>query len=554
MDYTTVPRSLIYRERRSMEEFGAYEKESITRPLAEAMLRMDFIQHSDSEKRALWCMNTAFYICTMVLLEIDPRWRISKYKSIAMPKWNFRPEEFQILTLSLVGLLLSRLEEPLHLLSYKGKTRNHFVSLMLDEGEFNSTFRQLYDRLEADQYITGTIPNSTFNPRVIDKECIHDVMSDTVFNWVNFTKYWEERSIRDIVKCFGVSEDEKHNVIDMLRQSSHGFYSAGCNDRPKQVDAMLDNIDDEIHLQYNPEIDRTIVDKNGEQEELLDHKSYEKVRINQLIEENAKLREEIKQIKEYIKDPITIDDVNETLIVEEFGDSIDNDRKIVADASARVESGDSSVQQSAPKKIDESFGGNREDKLEDQKDRLMLELRGENDHLVREVNRLKLENDELHRKIEDGGNENRIGWIDWLDDVFDDRINAEKIFETISDTKYTELTIHCYWFVVFKVLSEISWIPNPKISSGRLLKWANSHFKYGWTGVSQFKFDDIDRRLKNTPISEWGENTMTTNQGIYYRKLADILNEKFVWRLPNGKIRDRDLYLKDPKNMINYGK
>ncbi len=537
-----------------MEEFGAYEKESITRPLAEAMLLMDFIQQSDSEKRALWCMNTAFYICTMVLLETDPRWRISKYKYIAIPNWKFLPEQFQILTLSLVGILLSRLEEPLHLLSYKGKTRNHFVSLMLDEGKFNSTFRQLYDRLKADQYITGTIPNSTFNPRMIDKECIHDVMSDTVFNWVNFTKYWEERSIRDIVKCFGNSEDEKHNVIDMLRQSSHGFYSAGYNDRPEQVDAMLDDIDHEIHLQYNPEDDRSVEDENDEENRFLELKPYKEALIDMLKGENARLREETKQIKDYIMGAITIDDVNEALIIGEFGDSLDNARKIFAEASARVESGDSSVQQSAPKEKGESFGENREDKLEDQKDRLMLELRGENDHLVCEVNRLKLENDELRRKIEEEVNENGIGWIDWLDDVFDDKINAEKIFETISDTKYTELTIHCYWFVVFKVLSEISWIPKPKISSGHLLKWANSHFRYGWTGVSQFKFDDIDRRLKNTRISEWGENTMTTNQGIYYRKLADILIEKFVWHLPNGKIRDRELYLKDPKNMVNYGK
>ena len=252
MDYTTVPRSLIYRERRSMEEFGAYEEDCLTRPLAEAMLRMDFIQQSDSESRALWCMNTAFYICTMVLLEIDPRWRLSKYKSIAMPKWNYRSEDFQILTLSLAGLLLSRLEESLPLLSIKGQARNHLISLMMDEGEFNPIFKQLHNRLKEDPHITGTIPNSTFAPRVIDKECIHDVMSDTAFNWVNFTKFWEERCIRDIVKSFGVSEDEKHNVIDMLRQSSHGFYSAGCNDRPEQVDAMLDNIDQEIHLQYNP--------------------------------------------------------------------------------------------------------------------------------------------------------------------------------------------------------------------------------------------------------------------------------------------------------------
>ncbi len=188
MDYTTVPRSLIYRERRSMEEFGAYEEKSITRPLAEAMLRMDFIQYSDSENRALWCMNTAFYICTMVLLEKDPRWRISKYKSIAMPKWNYKSEAFLFLTLSLAVLLLSRLEDSQHISTKKGQTINDFISLMMNEGISNYIFKQLHERVEVDKYIKGTIPNTTFAPRVIDKECIHDVMSDTAFNWVNFTK------------------------------------------------------------------------------------------------------------------------------------------------------------------------------------------------------------------------------------------------------------------------------------------------------------------------------------------------------------------------------
>lgn len=304
MNYTTVPRSLIYRERRFLKEFGVYEEESITRPLAEAMLRMDFIQFSDSENRALWCMNTAYYICTMILLETDPRWRLSEYKNIAVPKWEFRALDFQILTLSLAGLLLSRLEEPLPLLSWKGQTRNHLVSLMLDDGEFNPIFKTLYERVKASQNIKGTIPNNTFAPRVIDKECIHDVMSDSAFNWVNFTKCWEERSIRDIVKCLGISEDEKHNVIDILRQSSNGFYSAGCNDRPEQVDAMLDGIDQEIYQEYNPEVDQTMEDDGSEQEryQCFEEKETLKVCIPELVEEHKRLVGQLKSIKDRVSE------------------------------------------------------------------------------------------------------------------------------------------------------------------------------------------------------------------------------------------------------------
>ena len=116
MDYTTVPRSLIYRDRRSLEEFGVYEKDSITRPLADSMLRMGFIQQTYSENLALWCFNTAFYICTMFLLEKDPRWRIGIYKQLATPNGYLSTAKYQNLTLSLVVLLLDHLLHPIEII------------------------------------------------------------------------------------------------------------------------------------------------------------------------------------------------------------------------------------------------------------------------------------------------------------------------------------------------------------------------------------------------------------------------------------------------------
>ena len=91
MDYTTVPRSLIYRERRSFEEFGIYEEDSIMRPLSDAIFDFDFIRAPNAEERARWCMNNAFYICTMFFLERDPKWRYDQYKRIATPEKNGFP-------------------------------------------------------------------------------------------------------------------------------------------------------------------------------------------------------------------------------------------------------------------------------------------------------------------------------------------------------------------------------------------------------------------------------------------------------------------------------
>lgn len=299
MDYTTVPRSLIYRDRRSLKEFGAYETESITRPLADALLQIDIIQYSDSERRALWFMNAAFHICTMIMLEEDPRWRISEYKIVAIPSnWsNASISECQVLTLSIVLLLLNHLETPLKDFHPLGESVRNTISDILYNEDNMFYYARLQGKLEDDSFVPNTIPNSTFSPRYIDKETVHDVMSEEDFNWVRFTNYLEERSVRDIVEAFGKTEDEKHNVVDMLRQASHSYYLASYNDCPEKVDKMLKKIDKEIFLKFNPNEEREITEEDKAELIIpIDPEPYE-ARIKELEMEVESLTSENKELK-----------------------------------------------------------------------------------------------------------------------------------------------------------------------------------------------------------------------------------------------------------------
>lgn len=553
MDFTTVPRSLIYRERRSMEEFGAYETECLTRPLSETMLRLDFIQHADSENRALWCMNNAFYICTMILMEKDPRWRISDYKRIARPNWSFLPGQFQILTLSLAGLLLSRLEGPLPLLSKKGQTRNYLVSLMLDEGEFNSIFNQLYVDLKADPHVTGTISHSFFAPRVIDKECIEDVMSDRNFNWVKFTNYWKERNVRDIVEVFGVTEDEKHNVVEMLRQSSHGFYSAGCNDYPEQVEAMLNNIDEELRMQFNPEAGQNMEDDDSEQEGSMELKPWEEAYPEMLRNENASLRNELNQIKDFIKGAVTYDDVNEILNIREFGIGEENAKKIVSDAITQVENGDSIAQQSTTKDLVENIGENRKESTEDEKDRQILELADKVKSLTDDVNRLTDENFELRKRITDG---DESEWIGCFDGFLHSSLNPQAIAKALEGITHSYFPKHerGFWWVFVTVLTEIGWIPKPNYKMA--LQWANLHFNCGWDWKkdNQFKFSEINEKIRSVqPSSKWNKSVTGNVIGDYYGELAKTMRGTFVDVVNGNKLLDRKEFILPGCPLINNG-
>ena len=310
MDYTQVPRALIYEDRRSLEDFDAYKEGSITQPFLDELLKFGSDSYPNIEENALWCLNNAFYICTMMLLEKDPRSRIYQYKKVATREYikdRFISDKYWSAVLSMVILLLQRLETPLT--RFQDEARQNLLGL-IDKNTNNDcvkTFNCFSKRLKEDTSTPKKIPNSMFAPRVIDKFAIKDVLSEKDFCWVKFTNYLDERYIHDIVKAFGTTKEEKHNVVEMIRQASHSFYlTGGTNDRIDEVDRILNDIDNEIEFQFNLEGKKvskeTSKTNNGKQ---VDIKPYED-RIKKLEEENERLNELTKNLQKQLNDTNTI--------------------------------------------------------------------------------------------------------------------------------------------------------------------------------------------------------------------------------------------------------
>lgn len=292
MDYTKVPRALIYRERYSLEEFGVYEENNITRPFLDELLIFGSDRYPNIEDNALWCMNNAFYICTMILLEKDPRPRIYQYKKIATPEDiedRFISDKYWSAIISMVFLLLQRLDTPLT--QYQDEARQRLLTLIAKDVNrvCPAMFNSFSKRIKDDTAIPKEIPCNMFAPRVIDKEAVHDVKSDDDFDWEEFTNDMRERKIREIVKTFGTTEEEKHNVVKILRQALHDTYR-----ETEKEDKMLDEIDKEIKLHFSPGGNR-VLKETTKQEKQVDITPYEN-RIKELEEEN---REQGKQIKEF---------------------------------------------------------------------------------------------------------------------------------------------------------------------------------------------------------------------------------------------------------------
>lgn len=103
MDYTKLPKELIYQDRKSLDDFM---DNNVTEQLVSNMLDINVLQFSEFEKHALDCLNTAYYICTMVQVESKPEWRFGEYCDISLQLNQYFKEEYQRVVLSLVIILL----------------------------------------------------------------------------------------------------------------------------------------------------------------------------------------------------------------------------------------------------------------------------------------------------------------------------------------------------------------------------------------------------------------------------------------------------------------
>ena len=307
MDFTNIPRALIYRDKKNLDDF--IEANELNSALIKNMAEIEELLYSDFEEYALICMNAAYYICTIFMLEKHPVWRLSKIDSY-IGKLNLHPvAEYKNIIFSIVYLMLNHynknwqdnngdLLEKIYVCIYpEEKNARAHIRVYL-EGSKKDILQTLETNLPPD----FVLPDDEFSPRIIDKETVHDALATEGFSWVKLVNHFEERSVRDIVKAFGNTEEEKHNVVDLLRQASHGFYTAGYNDYPEKVDKMLDYIDEEIFRQFTPNDAREITEEDKAKLIIpIDLEPYE-ARIKELENENERLRRQLAQ------QPVVVDD------------------------------------------------------------------------------------------------------------------------------------------------------------------------------------------------------------------------------------------------------
>ena len=111
MDYIKISRSVIYKDRTDLKDFGVHVPGTINNELFIHLKQHALMGVSGAKEVALRCYNNAYYVCTLILLEADdfPELRISDYvdKILEIEKGKRHIDEVCLASMSMACLLLA---------------------------------------------------------------------------------------------------------------------------------------------------------------------------------------------------------------------------------------------------------------------------------------------------------------------------------------------------------------------------------------------------------------------------------------------------------------
>ncbi len=109
-----MERKEIFRDRKSIEEFGVDTNNTINKALFDVLFQIEYItSKSEMEETLLGLFNDAYYICTLILLEKRPYFKMQRYKDIASGCEEFFlafNTERAIIVMSMVSVYLKSLD------------------------------------------------------------------------------------------------------------------------------------------------------------------------------------------------------------------------------------------------------------------------------------------------------------------------------------------------------------------------------------------------------------------------------------------------------------
>ena len=216
MDYTKVPRSLIYKDRTNLNDFGVQDEGTINNYLFTQMRKLTLLRCGNAKEIALQCFNNAYYICTLVQLDEFPDLCMDKYEekllNVDIP---FKGDVYQA-SMALVCVLLAAYDD-----KYKRKD-NILIDSIYDwtrskKWTGSLTHKSFEDIIEKCSPFGYSLAPNTFAPRDI----IEAIKSVSVNDIVAGKEYLIEKLTQDDNICIN---DELESVLMRIRNDLNDIY------------------------------------------------------------------------------------------------------------------------------------------------------------------------------------------------------------------------------------------------------------------------------------------------------------------------------------------
>lgn len=166
MDYTDVHRSLIFKDRTNLNDFGVQIPGTMNNFLFTQMRRLTLLHSGNAKEIALQCLNNAYYICTLIQLDELPDLSMDKYEENLLEVKIPFPHDVYQASMALVCVLLAAYDD-----KYKQKDNpliesiHHWTSSNKWTGSLShKSFEDIIKTCSTDRF---TLHQSEFAPRDI---------------------------------------------------------------------------------------------------------------------------------------------------------------------------------------------------------------------------------------------------------------------------------------------------------------------------------------------------------------------------------------------------
>lgn len=304
MEYTKLPRILIYRERRKLNEFIQHNE--LTEIIIDNMQNIGVLMIDNFEQRALTCLNTAYYICTLMMLEDKPTWRWPEYREFAFCNEPYHKETYQAITLSVVAILLKHYNEQWRqkhekfinrIEDFVKESKNVYIQLGLSSSIITTEHHDIiYNSLESGIYKDLMTPDHTFTPRDLrDEEIGGSVLGERIEYVTENIKNLQGKdlqletisSVRERIKKYlsYIKKEEDRSSMYYMQNSS--FYLKNAIDTLAKLEEDVRNCPEEGLSSANKKNNKGVKERYGERE---------------LAKENSQLRQQFDILSTQVKE------------------------------------------------------------------------------------------------------------------------------------------------------------------------------------------------------------------------------------------------------------